>query len=149
MSFKPIRTFLTERLLEIDSDFEVFDQGFESQEIGANDFDKRFHIFYGSVVTTSANQNTTQDIVTATVTLYFQGERESTEALDNAMDTANLYRINCLKRMNYAGLSFIKNVVCNSIEASPVDVTNDNSVKVQLKFSISVIFGTGVDLDCD
>lgn len=148
MSFKPIRTFLTDRLLEIDSDFEVYDQGFESQEVGANDFDKRFHIFYGSVQASVANQNTTQDVVAATVTLYFQGARESTEALDNAMDLANQYRLNCLKRIKYAGQSFIKNVVCNSIEASPVDLTNDNSVKVQLKFSVSVIFGTGIDLNC-
>lgn len=148
MSFKPIRTFLTDRLLEIDSDFEVFDQGFESQEVGANDFDKRFHIFYGSVTASTANQNTTQDVVSAIVTLYFQGARESTEALDDAMDLANQYRLNCLKRIKYAGQSFIKNVVCDSIEATPVDLTNDNHVKVQLKFSVSVIFGTGIDLDC-
>ena len=148
MSFKPIRTFLTDRLIEIDSDFEEFDQGFNSEQIGANDLDKRFHIFYGNVTTTSANQNTTQDVVNAVVSLYFQGARTSTEALDDGMDIANRYRIECLKRMNYAGLMFIKNVVCNSIIAEPVDSTNDNSIKITLTFSISVMFGVGLNLDC-
>jgi hypothetical protein len=148
MSFKPIRTFLTERLLEIDPEFEAYDQAFPNNEIGFNDYNKRFHIFYGDVVTSSANQNTTNDVVSASVQLFFQGARTSTEALDEAMDIANKYRLNCLKRINYAGLIFIKNVVSTSIKADPVDPTNDNQIKISLQFSISVIFGTDVDLNC-
>lgn len=148
MSFKPIRTFLTDRLLEVDPDFEVHDQAFESQEVGANDYDKRFHIFYGDITTTSADHNITNDNVSATVSLYFQGARSSTEALDEAMDISNKYRLQCLKRIKYAGLTFIKKVVCTSVVAEPVDITNDNAIKVRLQFSISVMFGLGVNLDC-
>lgn len=147
MSFKPIRTFLTDRLIEIDSDFEVYDNGFQSQEIGTNDYDKRFHIFYGSVVTTGSNQNTTSDVVTSTVSLYFSGSRTSTDELDNAMDIANQYRINCLRRSKYAGQNFIKNVVCQSIEAEPLS-TNDNAILIKLTFNISIIFGLSLDLNC-
>jgi hypothetical protein len=147
MSFKPIRTFLEDQLLNLDSDFEVFDQAFNSNEVGNNDFDKRYHIFYGRVDTTAANHNVTNDNVAATVTLFFRGERTATEALDNAMDFANEYRIECLKRVKYTNLTFIKNVVCNSIVAEPIAESNDNAIKIILEFNILVIFGIGVNLD--
>ena len=147
MSFKPIRTFLTDRLVEIDSDFTVFDNGFTSDQVGSDNFNKRFHIFYGNVTTTASNQNTTSDVVTSTVTLFFSGSRSSADELDEAMDIANKYRINCLRRTKYAGQTFIKNVVCQSIEAIPLD-TNDNAISIKLTFNISIIFGTGVDLNC-
>jgi|JI10StandDraft_1071094.scaffolds.fasta_scaffold1882068_1 hypothetical protein len=148
MSFKQIRTYLTDRLLEVDSDFEVFDEAFDTNNVGTNDFDKRFHIFYGSVVTTASNQNTTQDNVTATVTLNFSGSRNSTEQLDDAMDLALQYRINCLRRPKYVGQTFIKNVVCQNIDATPLD-TNDNAIQIRLTFNISIIYGTGITLDCE
>ena len=147
MSFKPIRTYLTDRLTEIDSDFTVFDNGFNSDQIGDNNFNKRFHIFYGSVATTASNQNTTTDVVTAVVNLFFSGSRNSTDELDEAMDFANQYRINCLRRTKYAGQTFIKNVVCQLIEAEPLD-TNDNAIRIRLTFNISIIFGLNVDLNC-
>lgn len=147
MSFKPIRTFLTDRLVEIDSDFTVFDNGFTSDQVGSDNFNKRFHIFYGNVATTSSNQNTTSDVVTATTTLFFSGSRNSTDELDEAMDIANKYRINCLRRAKYSGQTFIKNVVCQSIEAVPLD-TNDNAISIKLTFNISIIFGLELDLNC-
>lgn len=147
MSFKPVRTFLEARLLEIDSNFTEFDQAFNSNEVGNNDFDKRYHIFYGNITTTAANHNITNDEVRATVTLFFSGSRSATEALDDAMDIANEYRIECLKRANYSNLTFIKNVVCSSINAEPIADSNDNAIKIILEFNIMVIFGIGVNLD--
>lgn len=147
MSFKPIRTFLEARLLEVDQDFELHDDAFEIGNIGDNDFDKRYHIFYGNVTTSSANQNTTTDVVTADVTLTFSGQRNATEALDTAMDIANKYRINCLRPAFLRNQTFIKKVVANSIRATPLD-TNDNAISIVLSFNITVIFGTGIDLNC-
>ena len=147
MSFKPVRNFLSNRLLEIDSSFEVFSDAFSDVNIGSNDFDKRFHIFYGNVATTVSNQLTTQDVVTATVSLFFNGYRDATEALDDSMDIANEFRLQCLKPVFLKNESHIKRVTCDNISASPVD-TNDNSIKITLTFSISMIFGTGVNLDC-
>lgn len=146
MSFKPVRSFLADRLIEVDRDFVSHDRAFEDDSIGSNNFDKRFHIFYGDISTTSANQNVTQDVVNATVLLYFDGFRNTTQALDDSLDLANQYRINCLRRNKYANLLFIKNVVCKSIKARPLN-TNANGIQVELQFSISTIFGTGVNLE--
>ena len=146
MSFKPIRTFLSNRLLEIDRDFEVHDDPFTNDTIGNLDFDKRFHIFYGNVVGTVSNQTTTKDTVTAKVTLFFRGFNSSSEALDDGMDLANEYRLNCLRMNKLTGQSFIKRVVCTNIDAEPLD-TNDNAIRIILQFSIDVIFGTSINLN--
>ncbi len=147
MSFKPVRSFLESRLLEVDRDFEVHDDAFSFDNIGNNDFDKRYHIFYGSVNTSVDNQHTTNDVVNATVTLFFRGYRTATESLDESMDLANTYRLNCLKIAPLREQDFIKRVVCNSIQAEPLE-SNDNSIKITLQFSINVIFGTAVNLNC-
>lgn len=147
MSFKPIRTFFQNRIAEIDSDFTEHEDAFNFENIGANQLDRKYHIFYGNVTTTAANQNTTNDVVSAQVNLFFSGYRTGAEALDSAMDIANEFRINCLRRTKYAGETFIKNVVCQNIEAIPLN-TNDNAIQIRLTFNISVIFGTGLDLNC-
>ena len=54
------------------------------------------------------------------------------------MDVANEFRINCLRRSKYQNEVFIKNVVCQTIEAIPLN-TNDNAIQVRLSFNISVI----------
>ena len=148
MSFKPIRTYLSERLIEVDPDFEVHEDAFDDQNIGDLDFDKRFHIFYGNVTASVSNQNTTQDTVNARVSLFFRGYRSGSEALDDAMDLANQYRINCLRVNKLAGQTFIKRCVCTNIDAQPLE-TNDNAIKIILTFSINVIFGTNINLDCE
>lgn len=148
MSFKPVRQYLTDRLLEVDSDFEVYDATFANDFVGDNDFNKRFHIFYGNITATVANQNTTTDTINAVVTLYFRGYRDSNEALDAAMDIANEYRMNCLRQSKLAGQIHIKRVVCNSIAAEPMP-ENDQQFKVLLSFSIQYICGTGINLDCE
>jgi hypothetical protein len=63
------------------------------------------------------------------------------------MDIANKFRINCMRRTNYSGQIHIKNVVATSIEAQPMP-DNDQQFKVILGFSISMIYGLAVDLDC-
>lgn len=148
MSFKPIRTYLTDRLLEVDPDFEVYDSAFANDFIGDNNFNKRFHIFYGPIATTVANQNTTNDDATAVVTLYFRGYRDSNEALDEAMDIANKYRINCLRPLNLLNQTHIKRVLCTSIAPEQMP-ENDQQFKISLTFSIQTIFGLSISLDCE
>ncbi len=148
MSFKPVRTFLSARLLEVDREFKVHDDAFNTDNVGMNNFDKRYHIFYGNIQTTVSNQNTTQDNVTATVNLFFKGARNATAQLDEALDIANKYRIQCLKIQFLRNQQFIKRVVSQSIEAVPLN-TDDNAIQIRLTFNISVIFGTGVNLDCE
>lgn len=148
MSFKPVRQYLADRLTEVDSDFLVYDATFANDFVGDNNFDKRFHIFYGNITSSVANQNTTTDTINATVKLFFRGFRDSNESLDNALDIANLYRVNCLRQSKLVGQVHIKRVVCNSIIAESMP-DNDQQFVINLEFSITYICGTGINLDCE
>ena len=147
MSFKPIRTYLTARLLEIDPAFEAYETAFVNDYVGDNNFDKRFHIGYGPIATSVENQNVTNDVATATVTLFFRGFRDNLgNPLDEAMDIANNFRMNCLRPKFVLTQPRIKRVVCNSISSEPLP-NNDQAFKCVLSFSIQMIYGLGVDLD--
>lgn len=149
MSFKPVRTFLTNRLLEVDSAFEAYESPFANDYVGDNNFDKRFHIGYNQITTTVANQNVTNDIVAAQVTLFFRGGRDNQEnPLDEATDIANKFRINCLRPRFVRAETHIKNVVCTSIASQPLD-GNDQAFKIVLSFNINTIYGLAVDLDSE
>lgn len=134
-------------MIEVDRKFQPHNDAFNNDNIGANEINKRFHITYNDVSATVANQNTTQDNVTMTVSLFFSGARDATEALDSAMDVANEYRMNCLRMKHLTTQHFIKRVVCTNIKPEPL-VSNDNAIKIILTFNVQIIFGTGVDLNC-
>jgi hypothetical protein len=148
MSFKPVRQYLSDRLTEVDSDFLVYDATFANDFVGDNNCDKRFHIFYGNITASVANQNPTTDTINATVKLFFRGFRDSNESLDNALDLANEYRVNCLRQSKLAGQVHIKRVVCTSITAESLP-SNDQQFVINLEFSITYICGTGINLDCE
>jgi hypothetical protein len=148
MSYKDIRTFFTDRLTEIDSEFQKQDTPFNVQdEVSNTNFDKRFHIFYGNVAGGGAAPRTITDTVNATVKLYFTGLRDNTDRLDDSFDLANLFRINCMKKEKLGNHKFLKRFVCTSFVATPLG-NNDNAVLITLSFSIDAMFGVGANLDC-
>ena len=147
MSLKLIRTYLEDRLQEIDPAFERVEKPFDTEEAGKNNFDRRFHIFYADISGSVANQNTTLDTINGTVVLYFDGGRDDQTKLDVALDVANAFRMRCMNPKLLKNEKFIKRFVANSVIASPLD-SNDNQIKITLKFSISAMFGTNDDLNC-
>ena len=148
MSLSTIRPFFTARLLEVDSDFKPHVEPFTDENIGDNVFNKKYHIFYGSVQSTVPNQNTTQDVVTATVSLYFKGYANAQESLDKSMDLANKFRLISMHPMKILGQEFIKRVICTQILAEPLQ-SNTEAIKITLTFNINMVFGTNNNLQCE
>lgn len=146
MSLKPVRQYFKDRIFELDKDYQEHTDAFNTENISQLRFNKAYHIFYGNIQTTTANQLSTLDTVSATVSLFQNGYRDPIIALDDAMDFANKFRLRCLNPKYSTRNFFIKNVVCNTINAEPVN-TNDNSIIIRLQFSITVIFGTQINLD--
>lgn len=149
MSLKPIRQYFKDRFSELDNEYQEHTDAFNTDNIGELNLDKAYHIFYGSAQTSALNHLTTKDIVSVTVSIFSKGYRDPIEALDDAMDFANHFRLHAMNpKLSNTG-EFIKNVVCTSIEASPINTQNDNSIVIKLQFSITVIFGIGINLNCD
>lgn len=149
MSLKPIRQYFVDRIYSLDTEYQEHTDAFNTENIGGLTLDKAYHIFYGSVQTSALNHLTTKDVVSTTLSIFTRGYQNPNEALDDAMDFANHLRLECMKPKFANTGQFIKNVVCNSIEASPVNEQNDNSIIIKLQFSITVIFGIGINLNCD
>ena len=147
MSFKSIRTFFESRLSEVSPDFQRVDSPFDTESVPLNNYDKRFHIFYGELTPSVANQNVTSDTCTATVILYFEGCRDDVAKLDDAWDMANKFRLICMKPKHLTGSKFIKRIFANSVVAQPLP-SNDNLVKITLRFSITAMFGTEDNFEC-
>lgn len=147
MSFKLIRTHFESRLNEIDADFQRVDKPFDTDDVPNNNFNKRFHIFYGELSPVVPNQNVTSDTCSATVTLYFDGCRDDVTKLDDAWDIANAFRLRCAKPKFLKNEKFIKRIFANSIIATPLN-SNDNLIKITLRFSITAMFGTEDNLEC-
>jgi hypothetical protein len=149
MSLKPIRQYFKDRFTAMDSQYVEHTDAFNTENIDGLNLDKAYHIFYGSAQTSSLNHLTTKDNVSTTVSIFSKGYRDPIEALDDAMDFANHFRLECMNPKLATTGQFIKNVVCTSIEASPINTQNDNSIVVRLQFNVTVIFGIGINLNCE
>ena len=149
MSLKPIRQYFKDRLSSLDTNYVEHTDAFNTDNIDGLNLDKAFHIFYGSANTSALSHLTTKDTINVTVSIYSKGYIDPAEALDDAMDFANTFRIECIKPMYACTGEFIKNVVCNTIKASPINKENDNSILCRLEFSVTVIFGIGINLTAD
>lgn len=146
MSLKPIRQYFKDRLMTLDSNYVEHTDAFNTDNIGDLNLDKAFHVFYGNAETSALNHLTTLDTIRVTVSLFAKGFRDPIEALDDAMDFANKFRIECIRPAFATTGQVIKNVVCTSINASPINSENDNSIVVRLEFRVTVIFGIGINL---
>lgn len=150
MSLKPIRQYFRDRLNSPtlgNGEYVEHTDAFNTDNIDGLNLDKAFHIFYGSADTSALSHLTTKDTINARVSIFSKGYNDPLEALDDAMDFANKFRLLCMHPKYATQGEFIKNVVCTSIEASPINKDNDNSIVCRLQFRITVIFGIGINLD--
>lgn len=139
MSLSQVRTYFVTRIAALDSEFEEHQDAFNQNNIGAYNFNKAYHIFYGQVSSGPLNHACTDDAVTASVALFFSGDRDPATALATAMDFAHTFRLACIKPENAMIGTNIKNVVLNSIVAEPLE-SNDNAIVVRLDFTVRMVF---------
>lgn len=152
MSLRPIRQYFRDRINAPNignGEYVEHTDAFNTANIDGLNLDKAFHIFYGSADTSALSHLTTKDTINATVSIFSKGYVDPLEALDEAMDFANKFRLSCMQPRYATTGETIKNVVCTSIEASPINQENDNSIVCRLQFRITVIFGIGINLGQD
>jgi hypothetical protein len=140
MSFSQVRSYFKTRIAALDAEFEEHEDAFNQDNIGAYNFNKAYHVFYSPVSSGPLNHSSTDDSVTALVSLFFSGDRTPQAALDTAMDFANTYRLACVKPENAMVGTNIKNVVLNNIVAEPLE-SNDNAIVIRFDFTVRMVFG--------
>lgn len=129
------RSYISARILEIDSDFEEWEDGFNKDNIPSSLMDKSFFIEYA--LETPTQENTfIIDTTSATLTLFFKGFRNIKEALDSSMDLADTIRINVLSKAKIATGNYL-NIINLSLVPSPIDESNDNSIAIEMTFNLT------------
>ncbi len=128
-----VRSYVSARILEIDSDFREWNDGFNKDNIPSSLLDKSFFVEYG--LETPDQENTfITDTIAVTLTVFFKGFRNVKVALDSSMDLADDIRINVLSKAKLGASNYL-NITNLSMESSPIDESNDNSIAIEMTFN--------------
>jgi len=128
-----VRTYLSARVLEIDSDFREWDDGFNKENIPSTLLNKSFFIEYEISGVDNSENTFLTDTISTKITLFYKGFRDVKTALDTSMDLTDNIRINILSKAKI-GLTSYLNITNSSVVASPIDESNDNSIAVEMNF---------------
>lgn len=139
MSFVDIRTYFRNQLLAVDPDFREHKDGFNSENIGKNIFNKSFHIIMANPSNIVTDNCRVEDNISVTASLFFKGGKTSKiqASLDEALDIGHNYKLKASNIKDFP--SVIKRVVGNSVVPSPLD-TNDNSIIITVEFTVLGVF---------
>jgi hypothetical protein len=140
MSLSQARTFLKQQIALADSSISEHRDPFNNENIPQTNIDDKYHILFGTVTTTQ-DDNWIQDGWSATVTLFKRGYSDPQTALDTLLDTANCIRLKVIDPEAVL-TDNIHSVEAVSLTPEPVDITNDNTLKVSIEFNIKLIFYT-------
>ena len=139
MKISKVRTYLSNQVKTIDSDFYEWEDAFNIDNIPSNIKDKSYHIAYE--IPTSADFDThLEDAIDVTVSVFFKGYRTPAATLDTAMDLCNDIRIQAVKKESIEAFRStddnpIFGVISNSIVPTTIP-SNDNQVVITLQFTI-------------
>jgi hypothetical protein len=122
--------------------FKEHDDGFDISNIGANVLDKSFHILLESVEggpVSHTHQTTNSSVV---VSVLFGSGRQIDEILDEAISSVDDIIVECCKLENRTNTGAgIFNVIFEGCSFSPQSEKNNNSVLVEINFTVTVLMG--------
>ena len=130
------RDFIKARLLEENSAFKQWGDGFNRDNIPRTIFDKAYFIRLSNPSNNVTENGYIDDNIEAELELFFKGFRDPQEAIDKALDVA--YNIKRRSSNPCHWDTTIKYVSIDSIVAEPIE-SNDNSIIIRLVYSFRLI----------
>lgn len=131
-----VRSFIRSRVLEEDSAFKEWKDGFNSENIPSSILNKSYHVLISNPSNIVTENCLVDDNISAEVKLYFKGGKNIQDALDNAMETAYNIKLRSSNPSNYTDV--IKYVSVDSVIPDPLP-TNDNSILITLNYTLRII----------
>ena len=141
MNFVTIENYFKARIKEVEPKFKEHDDAFNTDNIGASKFNFAYHIGFGDMACSPLNQQFTTDVLAIEVELFMKGNRDQRDAMLQAYETSNNFRLNCMKPDFAMTGELIKNVVCTNIKSAPMP-GNDNTIKMSCSFDVTMNFST-------
>jgi hypothetical protein len=113
--------------------------GFNSDNIPETVLDMAYHILVVSIDGGPINHTHQNTVSRVSVKVFIRGYRDVTEAIDSAILSLETIVKDVCKLSNRT--SDVFNVVFDSCDFNPLSNTNDNSVMLDITFSVQVILG--------
>ena len=140
MSISNVRSYFKNQIIaEVSSAVEHTD-AFSIENMHTNARDKMYHIIYQNNSNLETHGDRVTDNISVTISMVFKGYRDTQSAFDSTSNTAHNIKLRASKISNYTG--GIKRVVCDSINITPVDESNDNILLAAMEFSVRMDFNT-------
>lgn len=138
MSFTDLKPYFNARLLTVDAKLHEHSDAFNEDNIPRNLLHKAWHLLYGT--TGRQSQSQPQLLVNQPVTLnvWLKGYKKTGEGLDSARALGEAIVIECLKHSNRETQPYIKNVLFDSMDATALAASNDNTIKLSIGFIVLV-----------
>jgi hypothetical protein len=143
MSFTRLRPYFIECLALVDSDFREWEDAFNIENIPSTVIDKAFHLDFGPASADPQNQTCLPYRWPVSLQIFFKGYSTPKDAVDTALSTSEAILKECLKhskRLTDSEVSGarIVNVKSTSTAIDPLDVSNDNVVKLTMDFEVTI-----------
>jgi hypothetical protein len=140
MSLSDVRSYFKDQVKdEVPTAVEHTD-AFNIENMHVNARDKMYHIIYQNSSNIETHGDRVTDNISVTISMIFKGYRNTQSAFDSTSDTAHNIKLRASKISNYT--NGIKRVVCDSINITPVDDSNDNILLATMEFSVRMDFNT-------
>jgi hypothetical protein len=142
MSLSVVRPFF--RSVLNSQGYTEWTDGFNSENIPSTILDKSYHIETFNFTGLRLNQLDQEIETDVTVSLFFKGYRDSSNAIDVSIQKVEDFIKEVLKPSSRVGqfANGIKNITLQGFSLEPKDATNDSLVKASVNFSVFVIIET-------
>jgi hypothetical protein len=138
MNFGDIRGYFRTKLDALN--YREWEDGFNFENIPSTILDGSYHIEVGSITGGPANQVHHTFLMPITVRIFFKGYRTPGEAIDAALNEANLILDEILKPSNRLQTNGLKDVRPVSIQPVALQLSNDNAVILTMGFEAYLIY---------
>ena len=140
MSISVVRDYFKDQIKDEVAAAVEHTDAFNIENMHTNARDKMYHIIYQNDSNIETHGDRITDNISVTISMVFKGYRDTQASFDSTSDTVHNIKRRASKISNYT--SGIKRVVCDSINITPADDSNDNILLVTMEFSVRMDFNT-------
>jgi hypothetical protein len=112
---------------------------FNEDNIPSNKLDRGWHLIFDDASAVSHTQPCLTYDVPITLNVYFKGFNQPAKAIDTALEKLDAILKEVLKHSNRLTQPYIKNVLSVSWALEPLADSNDNVVKLAMRFNLTVM----------
>ena len=140
MSVSAVRSYFKDQIREEVSTAVEHTDALNIDNMHVSARDKMYHIVYQNNSNITTDGDHIADNISVTITMLFKGYRNTQSAFDSTYDTVHNIKRHACNITNFT--NGIKRVVCDSIEVTESDDSNDNLLQAVLEFSVRMDFTT-------